>query len=324
VPMAAGAGAAPARLRVERAGPGGGSGARGRESLIHRRRRRGTAGPRHAPRPAAAPGAAAGLGPRRQPAGQTASGAAAGGAGGGERSGAGRGAAAAAGLLCSAGGCSGTAGAAEGGRLWGPLAAPLLEGWSAESTAGCRQRKERRAARSQRYRRIPPRPLSPLPTPPQLHCNRTPERRARPTSGAEGRRGIFRPSECGKQTVGPQPGAAGLPLTASRNRAPLGAPGAVRGGAASTAVLLLAQRFVFTARAERREERGRRRALSAAPSGGRVPQAERRGSCRGARHRADSSCRGTAPGPALTPGGRTAQLGPALRASCGGAAGRCA
>lgn len=91
MPMAAGAGAAPARLRVERAGPGGGSGARGRESLIHRRRRRGTAGPRHAPRPAAAPGAAAGLGPRRQPAGQTASGAAAGGAGGGERSGTERG-----------------------------------------------------------------------------------------------------------------------------------------------------------------------------------------------------------------------------------------
>lgn len=55
---------------------------------------------------------------------------------GAERSGAGRGAAAAAGLLCSAGGCSGTAGAAEGGRLWGPLAAPLLEGWSTESTAG--------------------------------------------------------------------------------------------------------------------------------------------------------------------------------------------
>ena len=201
--MAAGAGAAPARLRVERAGPGGGSGARGRESLIHRRRRRGTAGPRHAPRPAAAPGAAAGPGPRRQPAGQTASGAAAGGAGSGERSGT-----AGAGLFCSAGGRSGGAGAAEGrggrgvGRFGGPSAAPLLEGWSAEPTASCERRKERRAARSQRRRRIPPRPPSLLPSPPQLRCNRTPERRARPTSGAEGRRGIFRPSECGTLTWG--------------------------------------------------------------------------------------------------------------------------
>lgn len=176
------------------------------------------------------------------------------------------------------------------GRLGGPSAAPLLEGWSAEPTASCERRKERRAAPSQRHRRIAPRPPSRLPTPPRLRCNRTPERRARPTPGAEWRRGIFRPSECGTLTWGRRREPRGYRSPPAGTAFRSDPPGGTGQRAEHRCANPPHSASFFTAGAERRAELGRHRALS----GGRVPQAERRGSCRGARHRADSCCRGPA------------------------------